>query len=54
MKEGVFLDLFSGSGGVARAVRAEGFKAVEWDRKFGPDFDLTKRKTCGEIETDDP
>ena len=48
--EGIFLDSFSGSGGVARAVRLEGFKAVEWDRKFGEAFDLTKKKHVRRIK----
>eukprot|EP00959_Pyramimonas_sp_CCMP1952_P141174 2954915-Pyramimonas_sp.AAC.1 len=32
-----------GPGGVARAVRADGFEAVEWDRKFGDACDLSRQ-----------
>ena len=35
------LDLFAGSGGVARAVRRLGFKSKEFDVIHGPEYDLT-------------
>ena len=36
------MDLFSGSGGVSRAVRKLGFNAKEWDLLWGDQFDLLK------------
>ena len=36
------IDLFSGTGGVAKSVRRLGFAAKEWDLQFGPQFDLTQ------------
>lgn len=35
-------DLFSGVGGVAKATRAQGFAAKEWELLHGPDYDLTR------------
>jgi hypothetical protein len=39
----VILDLYAGTGGVAKAVRRLGFACIEFDIKHGPHFDLTRR-----------
>ena len=39
-----FLDLFSGVGGVARALRRLGFSVYEYDIANGQQFDLTNKK----------
>ena len=43
MKGRYVADLFSGSGGVAEACRAEGCAAREWDVLHGPCGDLTRK-----------
>lgn len=45
-----FLDLFSGKGGVSRAVRARGIQAWEFDVKNGDAFDLTNSNVLKNIE----
>ena len=37
-------DLFSGCGGVAKAVRVLGFDGREWEIALGPDGDICNRK----------
>ena len=44
-----FLDLFSGVGGVARALRRLGFSAYEYDIANGMQFDLTNEKILFKI-----
>ncbi|CAE7628065.1 pksN [Symbiodinium sp. CCMP2592] len=44
-----FLDLFSGSGGVSRCLRALGFRSYEVDVKHGARFDLTDRSVLHKI-----
>ena len=43
-------DLFSGCGGVAKAVRRQGFQAREWERLQGENFDLTRPCVLRHIE----
>eukprot|EP00959_Pyramimonas_sp_CCMP1952_P193841 4053546-Pyramimonas_sp.AAC.1 len=43
-KDGVVPDLFLGPGGVARAAKTEGFKAVERDRNCGDARDPSRQK----------
>ena len=38
---GYFMDLFSGKGGVSRAIHSLGFEAKQWDVLHGPLHDLT-------------
>ena len=45
-------DLFSGAGGVARAIRRTGFAAREFDVANGPEGDLTKRSVWRGIVSD--
>ena len=45
-------DFFSGSGGVARAARAAGFKTREWEILHGPDYDLTRPAVLWKIRED--
>ena len=40
------MEVFSGKGDLARALRAEGFMVIEWDVKWGPEWDLTKPKVA--------
>ena len=42
--EKICLELFSGSGRLSRAVRAQGSIAEEWDHNFGDQFDLLRPK----------
>ena len=49
-KRQAFLDLFAGSGGVARAIRDRGFACVAFDLAAGPQYDLTRRCVKGLIE----
>lgn len=50
--DGYFADFFSGSGGVARAVRAAGFSTREWELLHGEDYDLTKPSFLSKIRED--
>ncbi|CAE7489577.1 unnamed protein product, partial [Symbiodinium natans] len=43
------MDLFSGQGGVGRAVRHFGFNAKFWDIRFGADHDLTNKGVLQKI-----
>ena len=43
------MDLFSGQGGVGRAVRHFGFNAKFWDIRFGTDHDLTNKGVLQKI-----
>ena len=45
-------DLFSGSGGVARAAQTLGFLTKEWDVVHGPAYDLTDRRVIFKIRED--
>lgn len=45
-------DLFSGHGGVARAVRSQGFTAKEWELLHGPDSDLTRPAVLKRLKRD--
>ena len=47
-----FADLFSGHGGVARAVRKLGFSTREWELENGASFDLTKKAVLFKIKQD--
>ena len=46
-----FLDLFSGSGGVGRALRQQGFRVYEYDIANGSQYDLTSPKNLHNILT---
>ena len=47
-----FCDFFSGKGGVARAARALGFNAREWELLQGDNHDLTRRAVLSKIRFD--
>ena len=47
----VFLDLFSGAGGVARAVEQYGGYAIQWDIKHGAQYDLQEEENIKLILT---
>ncbi|CAE7336322.1 unnamed protein product, partial [Symbiodinium sp. CCMP2456] len=46
------MDLFAGSGGVAKAVRKLGFTAKEWDLLWGAKFDLVKPEVLKRVRSD--
>ena len=46
------MDLFSGSGGVSRAVRSLGFSAKEWDLLWGARFDLVKPHVISRVRSE--
>ena len=45
----VFLDLFSGKGGLARAIADWGGCALQWDIKHGEEYDLTSNENVEKI-----
>ena len=45
----VFLDLFSGKGGLSKAVESFGGYSLQWDIKHGEGYDLTKAKNVRTI-----
>lgn len=46
---GYFMDLFSGKGGVSRAIHSLGFEAKQWDVLHGPLHDLTDTAVVNRI-----